>query len=83
MVFRPEQGGPDCGRHGAVENAIHLKADVVRWLVELVGGGNPAPLDRTDAWRAEDFLVQYLSRHAGGARTLQSLPIWHELFVDI
>ena len=83
VVFHPGQGGPDCGRHGTSESSMHLKADVVKWLNELLGGGNPAPLDRTDALRVEDFLMQYLGRHAGGARSLRSLPIWHELFVDV
>jgi DNA repair protein RecO (recombination protein O) len=81
-VFHPEQGGPECGLHGTGENTARMKTVLFRWMDELQNGGDPGPLDRTDAWKVEDFLMQYLGRHAGGARSLKSLPVWHELFVD-
>lgn len=36
-------------------------------------------LNRTDALRAEEFLLLYLGRHAGGQKPLKALSVWHSL----
>ncbi len=56
-----------------------LREGILRWLDAVQSGGEIPSLGRTDSWRAEEFLLHYLGRHAGGEKNLKSLSVWHEL----
>ena len=80
IAFLMEQGGPVCSRCQREEGTTHsLREGVLQWLDGVQAGGEAPPLGRTDAWRAEEFLFNYLGRHAGGEKTLKSLAVWHEV----
>ncbi len=70
IPFQMDLGGPVCSNCQRRETATHsLRENVVRWLDGLQTGGEKTPLGRTDAWRAEEFLLHYLGSHAGGEKT--------------
>ena len=83
VPFLLDRGGPICSRCRREESAVHfLRENIVRWLDALQTGGELSVLSRTEAWRAEEFLLHYLGRHAGGEKNLKSLSVWHALMED-
>jgi DNA repair protein RecO (recombination protein O) len=82
IVFHVDQGGPRCGRcHREEPGSQWLRENILRWL-DSVQNGNPLegpPPGRTDAGRAEEFLLLYLGRHAGAQKPLKSVSVWHAL----
>jgi DNA repair protein RecO (recombination protein O) len=82
VYFQMDQGGPVCSRCREGEASISLRENVLRWLDAAQRGGEVPVLGRTDAWRAEEFLLHYLGSHAGGEKRLNSVAVWHELMED-
>lgn len=55
-------------------------ASLVADTVADDAGSRPAPgLGRADKWRACEFMLLYLGRHAGGQKPLKSLEVWRGL----
>jgi DNA repair protein RecO (recombination protein O) len=80
IPFLIDQGGPLCAGCNRDEASVYfLRENIVRWLDAIQTGGDTPELSRTDMWRAEEFLLRYLGRHAGGERSLKSLSVWHAL----
>jgi DNA repair protein RecO len=80
IVFHVDQGGPRCGRcHREEPGSQWLRENILRWLDAVQQGTPPPVLGRTDAGRAEDFLLLYLGRHAGAQKPLKSVSVWHAL----
>jgi len=80
IPFMMDRGGPLCANCQKEEKATQfLREGVLRWLDAIQSGNEIPELSRTDAWRAEDFLLHYLGRHTGGEKNLKSLAIWHEM----
>ena len=94
IVFHVDQGGPRCGRcHREEPGSQWLRENILRWLDAVQQGiSGPAPVEdpgpvsspppvlgRTDAGRAEEFLLLYLGRHAGAQKPLKSVSVWHAL----
>ena len=83
VPFLLDRGGPICSRCRREESTVHfLRENIVRWLDGLQTGNETSVLTRTEAWRAEEFLLHYLGRHAGGEKTLKSLSVWHALMEE-
>jgi DNA repair protein RecO (recombination protein O) len=80
IVFHVDQGGPRCGRcHREEPGSQWLRENILRWLDAVQQGADLPVLGRTDAGRAEDFLLLYLGRHAGAQKPLKSVSVWHAL----
>jgi recombinational DNA repair protein (RecF pathway) len=80
IVFHVDQGGPRCGRcHREEPGSQWLRENILRWLEAVQQGTELPVLGRTDAGRAEDFLLLYLGRHAGAQKPLKSVSVWHAL----
>jgi DNA repair protein RecO (recombination protein O) len=92
MDFSVEQGGPLCGKcRSGEEGSVRMRETTLRWLRALQdatedlaapAGSEAEPLpemSRADMWRACEFLLLYLGRHAGGQKPLKSLEVWRGL----
>ncbi len=85
VAFYPDRGGPICTRcqREAPGGEYHLlREDTWRWLDALQHHAPPPALGRTETWRAESFLLQYLGLHAGGEKKLKSLAVWYALWEE-
>ena len=83
IPFLMDRGGPLCASCQRAEPAtFFLRENIVRWLDAIQTGGEVPAVGRTDAWRAEEFLLSYLGRHTGGEKNLKSVAVWHELLGD-
>jgi DNA repair protein RecO (recombination protein O) len=87
ISFQMDLGGPVCSRCQRQETATHsLRESVVNWLDAVQTEGEKMPqtsLGRTDAGRAEEFLLHYLGSHVGGEKNLKSVSVWHELMEGV
>jgi recombinational DNA repair protein (RecF pathway) len=81
LTFLLDQGGPVCSDH-RVEGGLLMRESLVHWLDALQNDKEPPEANRVEAWRSETFLLNYLGRHAGGEKKLQSLAVWHAMTAD-
>ena len=83
IPFLMDRGGPLCSNCQREERATQfLREGTLRWLDAIQTGTEIPVVSRTEAWRAEDFLLHYLGRHTGGEKNLKSLAVWHELLEE-
>jgi DNA repair protein RecO (recombination protein O) len=79
----PDLGGPVCGAcigSGAGAGGIAFPGRLLRWLDRLQDMGVRAGrLPREEESLAEDFLLSFLGKHAGGARPMKSLDFYHQM----
>ncbi len=91
FAFEVDQGGPICNRCHANEGGVlRLREDILRWL-DFVQNDSADPFVQNDSsdpapeigWRdavhAEEFLLQFLGRHAGGQKPLKAVAVWRAL----
>lgn len=84
IPFLLDRGGPLCASCQRSEPVnFFLRENVIRWLDAIQTDGEIPAVGRTDAWRAEEFLLGYLGRHTGGEKNLKSLGVWHSLMEEV
>lgn len=90
VAFEVDQGGPVCARCQRGDDSgggtLRLRDGILRWLDQVQSGGDPdagsgalPEISWRDAVQAEEFLLLYLGRHAGGQKQLKSVSVWRAL----
>jgi DNA repair protein RecO (recombination protein O) len=90
VAFEVDQGGPVCGKclrsNEGGDGSLRLRDGILRWLDQVQSGEDPdtgsaalPEISWREAVQAEDFLLLYLGRHAGGQKPLKAVSVWRAL----
>lgn len=82
----PEAGGPVCAACAAsgLGAGPSYPARLLRWLTRVQeSGARAGRLPREEEAQAENFLLSFLGKHAGGARPVKSLDFYRQMLDPI